>query len=119
MGVEGHRRRIKMSITIPTVTVVGIADCHGIESFIKKDEIEDKDIFMLKMRAMSNRHRHAIIFEAVVSDMTYDEIMKKLEEGYFQAALKLLKEDAAEVRTDLSMVKSWDLIPNPKLDPWG
>jgi len=108
-----------MNITIPTVTVIGIADCHGIESFIKKDEIADNDMFMLKMRAMSNRHRHAIIFEAVVSDMTYDEIMKKLDEGHFEAALKLLKEDAREVKTDPSMVKSWALIPNSKLDPWG
>jgi len=101
----------------------GIADAHGIESFIKGDPREEEHsgtIMMLHLRASANRHRHAVVFVVELSEDVADDIETDMERGrYFDALvnlkssikiLELLKLPGAE--------KSWRLIPNPDLDPY-
>jgi Leu/Phe-tRNA-protein transferase len=103
-----------------TTTVFGIADCHGIESMFEKNEETEKQGFILNMRVMSNRQRHAVLYEADLNDETLAEMNRLLhEEKDYIAALNYLKENADELRGVPGQENSWDLIPNPKLDPWG
>jgi nitrogen regulatory protein PII-like uncharacterized protein len=108
-----------MTTATKTITVFGIADCHGIESMIQKGTGRDKDVGILNIRAMSNRHRHAVLYEADINEETFAELNTLLdEEKDFTGALEVLKLNAIEVRTVPGHEKSWGLIPNPVLDPW-
>jgi hypothetical protein len=102
-----------------TITVFGIADCYGIESMIEKGTGRDNEVTFLNIRAMSNRHRHAVLYEADIDRDTFDVINELFKENDFEFALIMLKERALELRSLPAQQKSWDLIPNPKLDPWG
>jgi hypothetical protein len=109
-----------MSTATDTITVFGIADCHGIESMVEKGTGRDKEISLLNIRAMSNRHRHAILYEADLDKETFDTLNKQLDEDKdYTGALETLKERALELRSLPGQEKSWGLIPNPVLDPWG
>lgn len=94
----------------------GIADAHGIESFLPA---EDAPLLPLQIRAMANRHRHAVFYGVDLNDIQREVIDKLLKERKFQKALLVLKGMISEVRLhDKACKNSWDLIPNPKLDPW-
>ena len=108
-----------MSVTTDTITVVGIADCHGIESIRLKDQCDNHQMFCLQLRSQSNRQRHAIYYEAEMSQRSFDRIIRQLETGEYIKALNLLKENAVSLSNIPGQENSWDLIPNPDLDPWG
>ena len=100
---------------------MGIADCHGIESFIPFDV---NCIPTLFKRTEANRQRHAVFYVVNFSD-TDNHIIGEIEEcmknGEYKEALIKLKR-VGEIsfpkgRADLYS-KSWKLIPNPDLDPW-
>lgn len=101
----------------------GIADAHGIESFIKGDPTEEEHnqtAVMLHFRAMANRHRHAVVFVVDVPEHTAEEIEGDMFNDRPLDALVHLK---LSVKTlELSNLpgaeKSWNLIPNPDLDPY-
>jgi len=102
------------------VTKIGIADCHGIESYKNIDE--DNSDGILLIRVMANRQRHAVLYKVEVPEMIDRLIQRKIKKRDFIKALEILKdfntglgfpENAKE-----SFKKSWELIPNPKLDPW-
>lgn len=44
---------------------VGIADAHGIESFIPESEAR---VDLLQLRAACNRQRHAVVYEAELEE---------------------------------------------------
>jgi len=111
----------------------GIADAYGLESLIPYAEkvveaaLEGKDgrktlnniLFTLKMRAMANRHRHAVVYKAKVSDRKAKKIEKLLKEGKYEEALNVLKAiPDIEIMKEHGMAKSWGMIPNPSLDPY-
>jgi len=106
-----------MSATTDTITVTGIADCHGIESMIEKEEAKES-MFYLSIRANANRQRHAVLYEADLDQEGFDTITGLINNGDFELALATLKNLAIEVRSDRSHAKSWGLIPNSDLDPW-
>lgn len=110
---------MSIDIDIKTITVFGIADCYGIESMLEKNDKNEKEIGLLNIRAMSNRHRHAVLYEADLTEDVYADLNSLLKAGEFTDALQHLKTHAVEIRSVPSQKKSWDLIPNPKLDPWG
>ena len=48
-------------------TFVGIADCHGLESFLPM-EGNEKQLGFLVMRANANRHRHALVYQVELDE---------------------------------------------------
>lgn len=109
-------------------TRVGIADCHGIESYKPTEPMtEDGSVniqggLALELRANSNRQRHAVLYIAEVDLQTDQIIQIHLKGGRWEEALEILKAQAISISfpdANPGYAKSWDLIPNPKLDPWG
>jgi hypothetical protein len=101
----------------------GIADAHGIESFIKgepTDAENSQKAMMLHFRAGANRHRHAVVFVVDISEDDAESIEADLADGLYIEALDNLKGSLKELQlTKLpGAEKSWGLIPNPDLDPY-
>jgi 5S rRNA maturation endonuclease (ribonuclease M5) len=102
------------------ITMGGIADAHGIESFMLEEEAK-KNGNILVLRAMANRQRHAVVYFADLDQKGVDAVNAMIRANDFINALKVLKVRAKEVRLADGMGnvhQSWDMIPNPKLDPW-
>ena len=99
----------------------GIADCHGIESFVLDSDKEASEQ-ILYQRAEANRQRHAIMYKVEVSQKHAKAIEQQIKLGKYTQALNVLK--AFAVRwyfpqgKDGMYTNSLNLIPNPKLDPW-
>ena len=99
----------------------GIADAHGIESFM---EYPSKNTGLLQIRAASNRQRHAVFYIVRLKKESADLVNGLIESEGYTAALSWLKESAkesGEIRLSGggNVEESWNLIPNPKLDPWS
>jgi len=101
--------------------MVGIADAHGLESFLPVEGNEET-MFMLSIRASANRHRHAVVYKVKVDKEAEKAVNEQIKKNDFIKALKVLKENAVDVelmRGQGNVEKSWGMIPNPKLDPWS
>lgn len=99
-------------------TFIGIADCYGIESFLLLKGNE-KQLGFLVMRARANRHRHALVYQVELDD-THEEIFKAvLADGDYIKACEMLHDPSfiENVGVENSMLPSWEMIPNPRLDP--
>lgn len=92
---------------------VGIADCHGIESFTPAEEV---NIAMLRIRAMANRQRLAVLYRADLTEKKKEAIERLLGKEEYQLALKILQTEELEIEEGLE--EFWKTIPNPELDPW-
>lgn len=121
------------------VTYCGIADAHGLESFQKKDAVSPKSVFIMQMRAGLNRQRHAVYYEVEllpkyaerVLEILNGDLNKYMAGGVihtkFAYALLHLKDMdlvptygvAAQGCSEDDLFNSWELIPNPRLDPYG
>ena len=107
----------------------GIADAHGIESFrpvtfnmaIEGFEVDPRELSMMVLRANANRHRHAVVYQADVPIPACKEILALIKDGKYDEALEKLKEEATDIMLARSpgAQKSWNLIPNPDLDPYS
>jgi hypothetical protein len=110
---------------------IGIADCHGLESFIPARRInadtelfdERKgDIAMMVLRANANTQRRALVFRVEISLEDATAIEEMMEDGDYIDALNELKEKATKVEiaggAGINKQKAWDSIPNPDLDPY-
>ena len=81
------------------------------------------DSFPYNMRAQLNRQRHALYFEIEIEKVDANIVKALLDKKDFIGAFKMVKKRAViigfpqENRPEYE--KSWELIPNPKLDPWG
>ena len=118
---------------------VGIADCHGIESFMS---IEDKDcnVALLEIRAAANPQRHAVVYKITLNEAQATEVWEELETArysevgdgtyhYKQIVRKFKTWDKERDMTKslgyppanlmVSNKKMWNKIPNSKLDPWN
>jgi hypothetical protein len=109
---------------------VGIADCHGIESFMS---IEDKgcNVSLLQVRADSNPQRHAVVYKVTLNEEQVKTVNKDLTNQNYTAVVRKFKvwsssttKEAIElghppVNLMVSNKKMWNKIPNPKLDPFG
>ena len=116
----------------------GLADCHGIESFVHDLENEMMDLFLtgddkkaktnqqfaMCLRAQANAQRHAVVYRAKLPDAVATEIEDLLKKSKYVEALELLKDNAEEVMigtygtTKKAAEKNWKMIPNPDLDPY-
>lgn len=100
-------------------TYIGLADCHGIESMQLKEDATSQDIVIRSMRASANKQRHAVYFEADLDEIAAKLITEALQQDYPSDALLLLMKMSEELRGLKGDEESWELIPNPKLDPYG
>ena len=111
---------------------IGIADAHGLESFIPAREYNaeeerfttnNKAIAFMSMRANANRQRHAVVYKANLDREAADEVYDLIERGEYAEALRCIKANAIEIGLIKSSMgnaeKSWNLIPNPDLDPFS
>jgi len=111
---------------------IGIADCHGLESFIpaKKfnaedmtlEDIDNGVLQMMLLRAQFNPQRHAILYRVELSREDASIIYDLLDEEDYIGALEHMKETAIEIEladsTGRNKEKIWRMIPNPDLDPY-
>jgi hypothetical protein len=116
----------------------GLADCHGVESFVLTADDLIYDIFVdaasksesksnqfaMCMRAQANQQRHAVVYMVRLKNEDAEEIEETIKAGDYMKALMQIKANALETRlgtyaTNLSAAKkNWDMIPNPDLDPY-
>jgi len=119
----------------------GIADCHGIESFVCEQTFAinlmkallkgvsvvgtpekslNANVNMMSWRARANYQRHAVVYTAKVSDEHSKKINSLLEIGKTVEALKYLKKNALEIgiSKEAGQKNMWKKIPNPDLDPF-
>ena len=101
-------------------TFVGIADCHGLESFLPM-EGNEKQLGFLVMRANANRHRHALVYQVELDEHQEALIKTVLEGGGYIKACQMLHDPAfiGNVGVEKDMMDSWEMIPNPRLDPYS
>jgi hypothetical protein len=107
----------------------GIADAHGLESFrpvtfnpdIEGFEVDTRELSMMVLRANANRDRHSVVYHADIPVQSCREITALMKDGQNDAALLKLKSDATSIKLAKSpgAEKSWNLIPNPDLDPYS
>jgi len=100
-------------------TYVGIADAHGIESFFLEEKIDNHTLNVLHIRVMANRHRHACLYKAELTQAAADVVQSKLNEDDMSGALEVLKKVATTIHVPRDQHKSFSLIPNSVLDPWS
>jgi hypothetical protein len=125
---------------------VGVADCHGLDSFSKLNEEPDFEIQdalaslglslsngakikketenmlgFMAARARANVHRHAIMYKAKLSkEVAWTIEWTFRREGSEEALIKLKKHaDTIQLARvgGIDAVKVWARIPNPALDP--
>ncbi len=101
-------------------TFIGIADCYGIESFLPLEGNEDKLGFLV-MRAQANRHRHALVYQVNMDESQEGIMTSLLKEGDYIKACAILHDPIfiETVGVENEMLESWDMIPNPRLDPYA
>ncbi len=101
-------------------TYIGIADCHGLESFMKLEDHKESLGFLV-LRAQANRHRHALVYQVDLDENQKTFIEAALSSGGYIKACELLHDpDFIEnVGIENDMLESWGMIPNPRLDPYS
>lgn len=105
-------------VSIGLTEFVGLADAHGIESFMRRKDTDARFETLISIRAGTNRQRHAVCFAALLTEAGEKEVNAQIKEGDCVEALKVLKAAALSLVCEKGWEKSWELIPNPKLDPW-
>ena len=55
---------------------VGIADCHGVESFYP---IDKANVQNLAIRAFANDQRHAVMYKITLNESQVEEVTDELE----------------------------------------
>ena len=115
----------------------GLADCHGVESFVHDIDDASKDIFMTQeddktirsqqfamcLRAQANAQRHAVVYRAAIPQNKIADIEALIKDSKYEDALNSIKENAAEIMlgtygtTKAAAEKNWRMIPNADLDP--
>jgi len=116
----------------------GLADCHGVESFVLTNSntvlslfLDDEEFssekdakFALCLRAHANQQRHAVVYMVLLEDVDSAKVDEAIADNRLADALTIIKTKAKDVKlgtwmTTLSAAaKNWDMIPNPALDPY-
>lgn len=125
----------------------GIADCKGLESFLKapsqleldaavelfdmgvisKEESENankefnRTVSMMSLRCQFNAQRFAVVYMVELTEDSANTIEELLSEGEYEEALQYMKDVAITVKLargrGVNAEKAWHKIPNPELDP--
>lgn len=100
-------------------TYAGVADCHGIESFDLKSNLDTYDRSCRIMRAAANGQRYAVYYEADIEPEGVEVIKQYLKEKKYELALRALKSVAIEFSILPEHVDLLKKIPDPSLDPYA
>ena len=111
------QHRIKDLIERDDWNVAGIADAHGIESYATRDSIDSQKIYHWLIRAEANRHRHAVVYFALLNQEAQSKMNAALDNKDDITALKVIKKNSDKVL--MTNQNSWQLIPNKDLDPYA
>ena len=119
---------------------VGIADCHGIESFMPCDKKNNGEIQLMQIRAAANPQRHAVVYKITLCKAQANEVWDDLDtaahstvgDGTYHYKQILRKFKTWDKESDMmkslgyppanlmvSNKNMWKKIPNSKLDPWN
>lgn len=128
---------------------VGLADCNGVESFIKEPDMSDANdadrlaelgleevgagnklrkgwsnqVKMMQMRAGANAQRHSVVYRVSMRPEEASQVNNLVNAGEYIEALDLIKQVALETQiargTGINAEKAWNKIPNPDLDPFS
>jgi len=107
----------------PKRIFTGIADAHGLESFHEAGEVGVSE-GVAGFRVRANRHRHALIYWVKLDDVQVKVISailsdEKNDERFMDACRLLHDADFVEsVAVEHEMRRSWDMLPDHKLDPF-
>ena len=99
------QHRIKDLIDRDDWNVAGIAD------------VDPEKIYHWLMRAETNRHRHAVVYFALLDSKAQDKMNAALDKKDDIAALNVIKQNSDKVL--MTNQNSWQLIPNKDLDPYA
>jgi len=102
------------------VKYMGIADAHGIESFIPV--IGNEEIVSgILIRARLNRQRHAVFYVIDISEIDAKKVSEQINKENYIKALLILKKSKGKLDfpKQINPRKSWHLIPNNNLDPYS
>ena len=83
-----------------------------------KEDVTAQDIMSMVIRADANRQRHAVYYEVELDITALKMINGQLDENKYMVALSLLKELSLETKLPKTHAKSWNMIPDPDLDPY-
>lgn len=100
-------------------TYVGVADCHGVESLHDKATTSDFDRGCQYLRAQANPQRHSVYFETTLIDADMVVINGLMDSQKYDTALKYIKQTGQLTQVPEDQTNSWNLIPNPELDPYA
>lgn len=116
----------------------GLADCHGVESFVHEVSPVARELFFapeesenvqagqyaMCLRAHANPQRHAVAYRVKMDDSKSDIVQEMLKKSQYIEALNFIKENCEELQlgtqytTKKAAEKNWNMIPNPDLDPY-
>lgn len=116
----------------------GLADCHGVESFVHDIDDALADLFYndgdkkeknssqfaMCLRAQANQQRHAVVYRAAIPQSRVEGIESLIKGGDYEGALKEIKDCSTEIMlgtygtTKAAAEKNWKMIPNLDLDPY-
>lgn len=106
------------------IKYIGLADAHGIEAIQPYDENDSSCNFYI-LRAAHNRQRHAVAFVVELTAKQFKLATECMHKNLHKIALKRVKKYADKNNSLYlfnegmgNVVGSWNLIPNPALDPW-
>tara|TARA_R100000458_G_C8248375_1_gene225800 strand:+ start:248 stop:589 length:342 start_codon:yes stop_codon:yes gene_type:complete len=91
----------------------GIADCHGLESFVAQAGGGS----MMKIRAAANPQRSATYYTCELEQEHEVKMAKLMEDSEWIYALEYLKELQLPNLVAPDNPEAWSAIPNPELDP--
>lgn len=97
-------------------TFIGIMDAHGLESFLDKND-KKTSVSILKLRADSNIHRHAFVYQVELDDQQESSAQKLIDNKDWKQACLYLK-SLNTFSCEKSRMKSARLVPNDDLDPF-
>ena len=109
------RRKHKSHRTDQFFNFHGFADAFGLESLL---DFHNQQVFPLLLRAHIYRFRHCLYFEANLDSDVTKRIKLLMKKRAGDEALNLIKEKASILYIPEEFLDSWELIPNPKLDPF-
>lgn len=111
-----------------TKIYTGIADAHGLESFVECSGEAGTGSPYRFLRASLNRQRHALVYWVELNDEQYAQVADILgdmdnDERFMDACRLLHDPDFVEgglLVVEQEMLRSWEMLPNHDLDPyWG
>lgn len=100
---------------------MGIADCHGIESF---SPIDQKILGQLVIRAESNQQRHSVVYIVKLNEAKISVVEGFIKQQEYHKALQFLQDHEYVQKVGFPhqfherYQDHWKVIPNDKLDPY-